>query len=84
MREAKTSRRTLWTGRVMSGSVGMFPSFDGMAKMLRNAHVLQASSRLGYPDQTARSPGLASSCSSARCAISIRCPATLRRTRRSA
>jgi DoxX-like family len=40
----------LWAGRVISALVVLFTLFDGVTKMMKEAYVLQATARLGYPE----------------------------------
>lgn len=44
-----TSPGALWTGRVLSALPVLFLLFDGMAKVMRLAPVLEGTARLGYP-----------------------------------
>ncbi len=44
------SKKTLWTGRVISTLVVLFLAFDGVMKMVKEVHVRQATARLGYPE----------------------------------
>jgi hypothetical protein len=41
----------LWTGGIISGLVVLFLAFDGVAKVIRAAPVLEASDKLGVPRQ---------------------------------
>jgi hypothetical protein len=47
-----TSRKQVWTGRVLSGIVSAFFVFDGGAKLFKPAPVVQATLQLGYPEST--------------------------------
>ena len=47
-----TSRRQIWTGRVLSGLVSAFFVMDGVMKLLKPAPVVQATLQLGYPEST--------------------------------
>jgi uncharacterized membrane protein (UPF0182 family) len=42
------SKARLWTGRILTGLVVLFLLFDGIAKVLKERHVLQASAEMGY------------------------------------
>jgi hypothetical protein len=46
---ATVSKIRLWVGRVISAVVVLFLIFDGVAKVVREPHVLEGSARLGYP-----------------------------------
>ena len=46
---APVSRTSLWTGRVISALVVAFLVFDGITKIVKERHVLEAFARLGYP-----------------------------------
>lgn len=45
---APTSRKRLWTGRIMTGLVVLFLTFDGVFKLLLPAPVIEGSAQLGY------------------------------------
>jgi hypothetical protein len=47
-----TSRRQVWTGRVLSGLVSAFFLMDSGMKLLKPAPVVQATLQLGYPEST--------------------------------
>jgi len=42
----------LWTGRVLSGLVIAFLLFDAIAKLLKPGFVVEATLKLGYPENT--------------------------------
>jgi hypothetical protein len=42
--------KQLWMGRVLSGLASAFLLFDGVAKLFKPAPVVEAMTRLGYPD----------------------------------
>lgn len=44
-----SSKGALWTGRVLSGLVVLFLTFDSVLKFLRPAAVVEASARTGWP-----------------------------------
>jgi hypothetical protein len=46
------TRRQLWTGRVLSALAVLFLLFDGITKVLRLPMVVEATTRLGYPEST--------------------------------
>ncbi|CAN5700308.1 DoxX family protein [soil metagenome] len=46
------SAKRLWTGRVLSGLASAFLLFDGGAKLLKATPVIDAMTRLGYPQST--------------------------------
>ena len=46
------SNGALWAGGIVTGLVVLFLAFDGVAKVLRAGPVLEASEKLGVPDNT--------------------------------
>ncbi len=52
----RASKGALWTGRVLSGLATAFLLFDGAAKVMKLAPVLEASTRLDIPERVI--PGL--------------------------
>jgi hypothetical protein len=50
---AAVSKTSLWAGRILCGLLVAFLLFDGITKIVRERHVMDAFARLGYP------PGLA-------------------------
>ena len=46
--EAEVSKGSLWTGRVISGLVVLFLVFDGVTKVVKEPHVIAASTKLGF------------------------------------
>ena len=46
---APASAKMVWTGRIVSGLVVLFLIFDGVTKVIKEHHVLEASAKLGYP-----------------------------------
>jgi len=46
---APVSKGRLWTGRIITGLVVLFLTFDGVAKVVKAAPVLEASDQLGIP-----------------------------------
>lgn len=51
-RTTTVSNKALWTGRVLSGLVGLFLLFDGVAKLFKPAAVVQGTVQLGYPESS--------------------------------
>ncbi len=49
---APDSKAALWTGRVISTLVVLCLLFDGITKVIKEHHVMDASARLGYPADT--------------------------------
>jgi hypothetical protein len=49
---SKSSRRRLWTGRVLTGLSGAFFIFDACMKLLKPTPVVQGAMQLGYPEST--------------------------------
>jgi hypothetical protein len=50
---APASRISLWAGRILSGLVVAFLLFDGVTKIMKESHVMEAFARLGYPARLA-------------------------------
>jgi hypothetical protein len=50
VREAPVSGGALWAGRALTGLAVLFLLFDGVAKVMKVAPVLEASARLGVPE----------------------------------
>src|SRR5437667_9934453 len=46
------SKGRVWTGRISSGLVVLFLLFDGITKVVKERHVLQAAAELGYSANT--------------------------------
>src|SRR6266480_4623942 len=44
------SKARLWTGRIITGLVVLFLLFDGITKVVKERHVLQAAAELGFSD----------------------------------
>jgi len=40
----------IWTGRIMSGLAAAFMLFDGIVKLFKPSFVVEATTRLGYPE----------------------------------
>ena len=47
-----TSKKQLWTGRVLSGLASLFFLMDSVMKLVKPAPVVQATLQLGYPEST--------------------------------
>jgi hypothetical protein len=48
----------VWGGRAVSALVVLFMVFDGVAKLVHESHVLQASAQLGWPESQTTGLGL--------------------------
>jgi hypothetical protein len=46
------SKGRLWTGRVLSALAVLFLIFDGVTKLMKDPHVLQAMVQLDFPEKT--------------------------------
>jgi DoxX-like family len=46
------SKPILWTGRVITGLIVLFMLFDGVTKIMKVQPVVEATRRLGYPENT--------------------------------
>jgi DoxX-like family len=53
---APVSKKMLWAGRILSAIPVLFLLFDGVAKLIKPASVVEATVRLGYPESVI--PGL--------------------------
>lgn len=53
-----TSRKALWTGRIMTGLVATFLAVDAIAKLVRIQPVIEGSQQLGYPPSTVLTIGV--------------------------
>ncbi len=47
---APTSKKMLWTGRIISALPALFLLLDGIMKLIKPAPVVEATVRLGYPE----------------------------------
>ncbi len=56
---ATTSKGMLWAGRVLSALAGLFMLFDGVTKVVKPQRVLEATVRLGYPENSLAGIGIA-------------------------
>lgn len=52
------SKTRLWTGWIITSLVGLFLLFDAIVKLIMVKEVIEASVRLGYPDNTMFGIGL--------------------------
>jgi len=52
MQQPLVSRSQLWTGRIISTVVVLFLIFDGVTKLMKDPHVLQAMARLEFTEKT--------------------------------
>ena len=51
-------KRTLWTGRVLSGAAVLFLLFDSVIKVMKLPLAVEATVQLGYPDNVVVGIGL--------------------------
>jgi hypothetical protein len=49
--------KMLWGGRILSAIPVLFLVFDGVAKLIKPASVVEATVRLGYPESIVPGPG---------------------------
>ena len=47
---APVSKKLLWTGRAISGLCVLFLLFDGVWKLVKPEFVVEATTKLGYPE----------------------------------
>lgn len=45
------SKTALWSGRILSALAVLFTLFDGVTKVMKEPHVMQASAQLGYANR---------------------------------
>jgi hypothetical protein len=55
---APASKKRLWTGRILSGLVGVLLLFDSAVKLLQAAPAMQGTMQLGYPSSVVFPLGL--------------------------
>ena len=55
---APVSKKMLWAGRILSAIPVLFLLFDGVAKLIKPASVVEATVRLGYPESVIPSLGI--------------------------
>ena len=53
------SKGMLWTGRILTGLVGLFLLLDGVMKLVKPDVVVKATTELGYPESSIFGMGLA-------------------------
>jgi len=53
-----TSKKAMWTGRVLSGLAVLFLIFDASIKVLRSPFAVEATTQLGYPESVVVTLGL--------------------------
>lgn len=53
------SMKQLWTGRILSGTIALLLTLDGVMKLFKPAPVIEATLRLGYPESSIVGIGLA-------------------------
>jgi hypothetical protein len=58
LRHAGTSKKALWTGRILSGLVVLFMLFDALMKVLQLPVAVQGTTQLGYPESVVFGLGL--------------------------
>lgn len=46
------SKGSLWTGRIVSGIVVLFLTFDGVTKLMKAPQVVKATAQIGFPEST--------------------------------
>ena len=49
---ASVSKGSLWAGRIISGVVVLFMIFDGVTKLIKAPQVIEATVRIGFPENT--------------------------------
>lgn len=52
------SKASLWTGRIISGIVVLFMTFDGVTKIMKVRQVIEATIRIGFPVSTVAGVGI--------------------------
>jgi hypothetical protein len=57
-RTALVSKKGLWAGRIISAMPALFLLFDGVAKLVKPAPVVEATVRLGYPESVITGIGI--------------------------
>src|SRR3979490_122479 len=55
---ASSSKTSLWAGRIMSGLTVLFMLFDGISKLAMEHHVVEATTKIGYPQEVIRPLGI--------------------------
>jgi|SRR5882724_2029145 len=52
------SKAALWTGRIITALCVLFLLFDAIMKVIREAHTIEASIRLGWPENSTQGLGI--------------------------
>ena len=55
---APSSKTQLWAGRLMSGLTVLFMLFDAISKLAVEHHVVEATTKIGYPQEVIRPLGI--------------------------
>jgi hypothetical protein len=55
---SSSSKAMLWAGWVMSGVTVVFMLFDGISKLALERHVVEATTKIGYPEGVIRPLGM--------------------------
>jgi hypothetical protein len=55
---ASSSKTSLWAGRIMSGLTVLFMLFDGISKLALEHHVVDATTKIGFPQEVIRPLGI--------------------------
>lgn len=58
VRNGVTSRKMLWTGRIVSGVIAVLLLLDAMGKLLQAAAVMEGTVKAGYPASAVRPIGI--------------------------
>ena len=53
-----TSKKAMWTGWIISGLCILFLLFDAIMKIIREAHSIEGSVQLGWPENRVQSIGI--------------------------
>ena len=53
------TKKVLWSGRIISDIVVLFTVFDGISKVVKESHVMQASAQLGFSVDAIEGIGIA-------------------------
>lgn len=52
------AKAAIWTGRIISGICILFLLFDAAMKIIREHHVIEASTKIGWPDAAIQPTGI--------------------------
>jgi hypothetical protein len=52
------SKTTLWTGRIITALCVLFLLFDAIMKVIREAHTIEASAKIGWPENAIQGIGI--------------------------